>query len=120
MGAAFAPRDSEPRVCQDKEGWRQKLLVTAVLVQEDRYWSEDHKKEFGRVLVGDEYNIFWDMYDVKADCVDLLERANDIKSNIKKKGKVRSGVASEGGVQKKTAALVRGLERMGVAEDIEL
>jgi len=134
VGAAFAPRDSELRVCRDKEGWVQKLLVTAVLAQEARHWYEDDKKEFGRALVGDEYNVFWDMYDdVKADCVDLLERASDGKSKGKKKGKGKgkSGVASDGGVQKRTAAknkllekrsaaLVKGLERMGVAEDMEL
>jgi hypothetical protein len=56
--AACAPRDSGLRVCEDKEGWMQKLLVTAVLVQEGRHWSQDHKQEFGLALVGDEYNVF--------------------------------------------------------------
>ncbi|KAH4417155.1 hypothetical protein HBH92_063200 [Parastagonospora nodorum] len=134
VGAAFAPRDSELRVCEDREGWMQKLLVTAVLAQEGRHWSQDHKQGFGRALVGDEYNVFWDMYeDVKADCVDLLERASDTgsKSKSKGKGKGKPSSAHEGGVQKRTAAkkkllekrsaaLVSGLERMGVAEDMEL
>jgi hypothetical protein len=35
----FAPRDSELRACQDKEGWMQKLLVAAILYLEGKHWS---------------------------------------------------------------------------------
>jgi hypothetical protein len=81
----------------------------------------------GTVLVEDDYNVFWDLYnDIQADCVDLLERK---RSEWSRRGKKR--VASKGGVQKRavtkkglqekrTAALIRGLERMDMDADDEL
>jgi hypothetical protein len=74
VDAAFAPNDSELRVCQDEEGWMQRLIATAVLVQEAKHWQRSDKKKSGVTLVAAEYSVFWDLYDdIRADCVDLLE-----------------------------------------------
>jgi hypothetical protein len=73
VDAAFAPNDSELRVCQDEEGWMQRLIASVVLVQEVKHWQHWDKKKFGVTLVAAEYSVFWVLNDdIRADCVDLL------------------------------------------------
>jgi hypothetical protein len=103
VDAAFAPHDSELRVCVDEEGWMQRLIATTVLVQEAKHWDWLDKKTFSKTLVAAEYNVFWDLYDdIRADCVDLLE---DLEAGTSGNGLGSKGKGtSETGLQKRNRA----------------
>jgi hypothetical protein len=71
--ATFFPLDSSARICKDEEGWVQRLVVTAVLVQEAKHWADDRKGIFRELLQGKEWAALWTMHGVaERECVDLL------------------------------------------------
>jgi hypothetical protein len=129
VDAAFAPRDSELRICADTEHWIQKLVVVGALVQENKYWTLENRHKFGALLVHDDYNAFWDMWeDVEADCVDLMEAGKVLgtRKGGKKKKKMmentglcmeKRAVAKKRLLEARAEALVRGLEKMGLGCD---
>jgi hypothetical protein len=121
VNLTFAPPGSELRVCADTEGYVQKLVVVATLVQENKYWTPHDRCDFGTVLVHDDYHAFWNLWeDVEADCIDLIEAGKGVvglskgkKKRVSERDSIPKRVAAKQGLLERRAdALVKFMERM--------
>ncbi|KAL5121981.1 hypothetical protein ACEQ8H_000197 [Pleosporales sp. CAS-2024a] len=90
--AIFAPLGSPGRVCQDKDGVLQRLVVASFIAHVVKDWKDEVMQQFTDTLQGPDYTSFWTAYHEANKQFDVLIQGTKVAKDL---GQKRTKAANE-------------------------